>query len=41
MTGGIVGAIAGAKSIVEECSYEGTVNGVSGSMSNAIGSDLR
>ena len=40
-TGGIVGAIAGAESVVEDCIYEGTVNDESASEANAIGEDLR
>ena len=40
-TGGIVGSIAGAESVVEECVYEGTVNGEEGTEANAIGEDLR
>lgn len=40
-TGGIVGSIAGIESIVTDCIYQGAVNGIAGSESNAIGSDLR
>lgn len=40
-TGGIVGSIANAESIIENCTYGGTVNGVPGSEENAIGHDMR
>lgn len=40
-TGGIVGSLAGIESIMEGCSYGGTVNGATGSEANAIGTDLR
>ena len=41
VTGGIVGIISNSKSVVEDCIYEGDVNGESGSESNAIGKDQR
>ena len=39
--GCIVGDLAGVESKIESCSYGGHVNGVPGSIQNAVGSDER